>query len=89
MATLKKTLTAEDLETQTVLELPDRELMGALIDVTFGDITVINDITIVLKDVNVNVVRVDHNTLKVDALNCLQVNALLAAFVGKYRCRSS
>jgi hypothetical protein len=83
----KKTLTAEELESQVALELPDRELM-ALIDVEVENVKVIDDITVTLKNLNLNVVRVDHNTIKVDALNCLQVNAVLAAFFGKYKCRA-
>ena len=68
----KQMLTTGAIEAQAALALPDRELMS-LIDV--GNVNILNNLTVLLLGNDINVVRVDHNTIKVD-VSCNQVNAV-------------
>jgi len=78
----KQMLTTEAIESQAVLALPDRELMSLI---RVGDVNILNDLTVLLLKNNINVVRVDHNTLDVNA-TCNQVNAVAWVFQPFYRC---
>jgi len=79
----KQMLTTDAIEAQAVLGLPDRELMSLI---RVGDVNVLNDLSTILKDNNINVVRVDHNTIRVD-VSCTQVNILAGVFQASYNCR--
>ena len=46
----KRTLTTQELDAQTAVELPDRDMM--LVTVVIGRIDVIDDVTITVRDVN-------------------------------------
>jgi len=79
----KQMLTTEAIESQAVLALPDRELMSLI---RVGDVNILNNLTVLLKGNNINVIRVDHNTLKVN-VSCNQVNAIAAVFQPFYSCK--
>jgi len=79
----KQMLTIDAIESQAVLALPDRELMSLI---RVGDVNILNDLTVLLKDNNINVIRVDHNTIKVN-VSCTQVNILAGVFQASYNCR--
>ncbi|HEY3060339.1 MAG TPA: hypothetical protein VGL99_15370 [Chloroflexota bacterium] len=65
----KKSLSVFELERQSVLELPDRELLGGTLILVYAPIDLDLDVDVDLKniannafgDADVNVVRVDHN----------------------------
>jgi hypothetical protein len=61
----KKALSLEDIEAQTALELPDREMM--LVTVIIGEINALNDITI---EVNNNRIAVQVCAL-IDVINLI------------------
>jgi hypothetical protein len=61
----KKALGLEDIEAQTALELPDREMM--LVTVIIGEINALNDITI---EVNNNRIAVQVCAL-IDVINLI------------------
>jgi len=78
----KQMLTHDAIESQAILALPDRELMSLI---RVGNVNILNDLTVLLKDNNINVVRVDHNTINVN-VSCVQVNAIAAVFQPFYSC---
>jgi len=79
----KQMLTTGAIEAQAALALPDRELMSLI---RVGNISILNNLTVLLLKNDINVVRVDHNTLDVDA-TCNQVNAVAWVFQPFYSCK--
>jgi len=73
--TTKKSLSPRDLDSQTVLELPERELMSLVRFSNFNDLVEAYNI---LNKNNIRIISVDHNdlTLNVD-VNCVAVNLIL------------
>jgi len=78
----KQMLTHDAIESQAILALPDRELMSLI---RVGNVNILNDLTVLLLKNNINVIRVDHNTLNVNA-TCDQVNAVAWIFQPFYHC---
>lgn len=50
---MKKTLDMAELEAQTAVELPERDLM-ALITIVAVDVVDVGDVTVTIQDINVN-----------------------------------
>ncbi len=53
---MKKMLSLEELESQTALELPERDLM-ALLTIVIGRVDIIDDITITIRNNNVELLN--------------------------------
>jgi hypothetical protein len=71
----KKTLSVHDLDSQTVLELPARELMSLVRFSNFNDLVEAYNI---LNKNNIRVISVDHNNLTLNVnVSCIAVNAIL------------
>jgi hypothetical protein len=89
----KKTLSVVELEHQSVLELPDRELLGGTLILVYSPIVLDLDLKNIannaFRNAEINVVRVDHNNTNVNVnrtlsdleitVFCNQVVAVLAA----------
>ena len=76
-----RSLTVEDLQSQTLLELPDRELMGALIYVTGKvQLTLLAHLLDRYFHSWSTLVSVDHNTVKVTVNDKAVTDSELRAF---------
>jgi hypothetical protein len=83
----KKSLSVLELERQSVLELPDRELLGGTLVLVYAPIDLDLDVDVDLKNVannafknaEINVIRVDHNHTNVN-VNRNVSNIELAVF---------
>jgi hypothetical protein len=83
----KKSLSVFELERQSVLELPDRELLGGTLILVYAPIDLDLDVDADLKNIannafrgsEINVVRVDHNYTNVDVNRTLS-NLDIAVF---------
>jgi hypothetical protein len=74
----KTSLTAHELDAQSVIELPSRDLMS-LVEINFNELISVENV-LNWANIKINAIRVDHNNvyLTVDA-QCAQVNAVLAS----------
>jgi hypothetical protein len=71
----KNPLRTNDIDSQTVLELPARELMSLVHFNNFNDLV---DAYNILNYNHIRVISVDHNTLTLNvAVDCVAVNLIL------------
>jgi hypothetical protein len=71
----KKTLSVYDIDSQSVMELPERELMSLVHVNNFNDLVEVYNI---LNSNNIRVISVDNNNLTLNVnVQCIAVNAVL------------